>query len=110
MTMRVVIARCRSNRVFYQSPTVEKLNKKRGCPKKYGERFDLGDAETWHSPDETNLVQQTTRKGRVLNVTIQAWHQMLMRGYNFRKKMGRLIYSKMPETTRVNLLLSLPIF
>lgn len=78
--MRVVIARCRSNRVFYQSPPVEELNKKRGCPKKYGERFDLGDAETWHSPDETNLVQQTTRKGRVLNVTIQAWHQMLMRG------------------------------
>ena len=81
----VVIARCRSNRVFYQSPPVEELNKKRGCPKKYGERFDLGDAETWHSPDETNLVQQTTRKGRVLNVTIQAWHQMLMRGTKHQK-------------------------
>ncbi|MEM7715300.1 MAG: transposase [Cyanobacteria bacterium P01_A01_bin.68] len=38
----VVIARCRSNRVFYQSPPVEELNKKRGCPKKYGEQFDLG--------------------------------------------------------------------
>ncbi|MEM1395408.1 MAG: transposase [Cyanobacteria bacterium P01_H01_bin.150] len=100
----VVIARCRSNRVFYQSPPIEELNKKRGCPKKYGERFDLGDADTWHPPDETTLVQQTTRKGRVLNITIQAWHQMLMRGYNFRKKMGRLIYSEMPETTQVNLL------
>ena len=81
----VVIARCRSNRVFYQSPPIEELNKKRGCPKKYGERFDLGDAETWHSPDETTLVQQTTRKGRILNVNIQAWHQMLMRGTKYQK-------------------------
>ena len=81
----VVIARCRSNRVFYQSPPVKELNKKRGCPRKYGERFDLGDAETWHSPDETTVVQQTTRKGRILNVNIQAWHQMLMRGTKYQK-------------------------
>ena len=81
----VVIARCRSNRVFYQSPPIEELNKKRGCPKKYGERFDLGNAETWHSPDETTVTQQTTRKGRILNVTIQAWHQMLMRGTKYQK-------------------------
>lgn len=81
----VVVARCRSNRVFYQSPPVEELNKKRGCPKKYGERFDLGNSDTWHSPHETTLVQQTTRKGRVLNVTIKTWHQMLMRGNKYQK-------------------------
>jgi hypothetical protein len=51
----VVVARCRSNRIFYQSPAVEELNKKRGCPKKYGERFDLSDTETWHEPNETTL-------------------------------------------------------
>jgi hypothetical protein len=76
----VVIARVRSNRIFYQSPVVDELNKKRGCPKKYGDRFDLADTETWHEADETTQIQQTTRKGRHLNVTIQAWYQMLMRG------------------------------
>jgi hypothetical protein len=76
----VVVARVRSNRILYQSPLVDESNKKRGCPKKYGERFDLADTETWHEADETTQTQQTTRKGRVLNITIQAWHQMLMRG------------------------------
>ena len=76
----VIVARCRSNRIFYQSPPVEESKKKRGCPKKYGERFDLADAETWHLPDETTQKVQTTRKGRLLNITILAWHQMLMRG------------------------------
>jgi DDE superfamily endonuclease len=76
----VVIARVRSNRIFYQSPLVDVSQKKPGCPKKYGERFDLADAETWHQPDETTQTQQITRKGRILNINILAWHQMLMRG------------------------------
>jgi hypothetical protein len=76
----VVIARVRSNRIFYQSPLVDESKKKPGCKKKYGERFDLGDVETWHEPDETAQTQQTTHKGRILNITILAWHQMLMRG------------------------------
>jgi DDE superfamily endonuclease len=76
----VVIARVRSNRIFYQSPPISLSNKKPGCKKKYGKRFDLGDAETWHEPDETTQIQQTTRKGRLLNITILAWNQMLMRG------------------------------
>jgi len=75
----VVVARVRSNRVFYQSPPpIDESKKKPGCPKKYGERFGLGDAETWHQPDETTQLQQTTRKGRILNVTIQAWHQTIL--------------------------------
>jgi hypothetical protein len=76
----VVIARVRSNRIFYQSPIIDESNKKRGCPKKYGERFNLAEVETWHEPDETTLTQQTTRKGRIFNITLLAWHQMLMRG------------------------------
>jgi hypothetical protein len=55
-------------------------NKKPGCPKKYGERFDLADPETWHEPDEITQTQQITRKNRILNINILAWHQMLMRG------------------------------
>jgi hypothetical protein len=81
----VVVARCRSNRIFYQSPPISESKKKRGCPKKYGERFDLGDAETWHEPDQITQIQQTTRKGRLLNVTIQAWNQMLIRGTKHQK-------------------------
>jgi DDE superfamily endonuclease len=81
----VVIARCRSNRIFYQSPLVDESDKKRGCPKKYGERFDLGNPETWHEPDQINQIEQTTRKGRLLNVTIQAWDKMLMRGSKHQK-------------------------
>ena len=76
----VVIARVRSNRIFYQSPLIDESNKKRGCPKKYGERFNLADVETWHEPDETTQTQQTTHKSRILNITLLAWHQMLMRG------------------------------
>lgn len=76
----VLIARVRSNRIFYQSPLVDKSKKKSGCQKKYGERFDLGDGETWHGSSETTQIQQTTRKGRLLNITILAWNQMLMRG------------------------------
>ncbi len=76
----VLIARVRSNRIFYQSPLVDKSKKKPGCQKKYGERFDLGDGETWHGSSETTQIQQTTRKGRLLNITILAWNQMLMRG------------------------------
>ncbi len=54
--------------------------KKPGRPKKYGKRFDLAEAETWHEPNETTQTQQTTCKGRLLNITILAWHEMLMRG------------------------------
>jgi len=50
----VVVARVRSNRIFYQSPPVEESKKKRGCPKKYGERFDLADTETWHEQERNN--------------------------------------------------------
>jgi len=68
----VVIARVRSNRIFYQSPLVDSSKKKCGRPKKYGQRFDLADAETWHGSSETKQTQQTTRKGRLLNITILA--------------------------------------
>jgi hypothetical protein len=81
----VVIARVRSNRIFYQSPLPDVSSKKPGSKKKYGERFDLGDPDTWHEPDAIKQTQQTTRKGRLLNITILAWYEMLMRGTNEQK-------------------------
>lgn len=82
----VVIARVRSNRVFYQSPPpVLENTPKRGCPKKYGSRFSLADPNTWHTSDETTTTQHITRKGRQLTVTIQTWHNMLMRGIKHEK-------------------------
>ncbi|BAY95499.1 hypothetical protein FDUTEX481_05267 [Tolypothrix sp. PCC 7601] len=98
----VVIARVRSNRIFYQSPPITESNKKRGCPKKYGERFDLADTETWHQPDETTQIQQTTRKGRLLNVTILARHEMLMRGTK-KQKMYRHPFTLISGNKRLNL-------
>ncbi|MEM1279608.1 MAG: transposase [Cyanobacteria bacterium P01_H01_bin.152] len=76
----VTIARCRSNRVFYQRPVPSDAPPKRGHPVWHGERFALKDEATWHEPDVLIHTTETTQKGRGLNVTIQAWHNMLMRG------------------------------
>ena len=75
----VVVTRVRSNRVFYQSPEISSQPSK-GHPKWYGEKFDLKDEATWHQPDECAQTTLTTKRGRLLNVTIQSWSQMLMRG------------------------------
>ena len=76
----VVVTRVRSNRIFYCSPPIQQEEKKRGCPKKFGERFDLALEDTWHAPDETTQIKNTTKKGRQFTVTLKAWHNMLMRG------------------------------
>ena len=69
----------RSNRVFYQSPEpIAKPSK--GHPKWYGAKFDLKDEATWHQPAEVVQTNFTTKRGRLLNVTIQSWSDMLMRG------------------------------
>ncbi|TFI55265.1 hypothetical protein BLD44_005935 [Mastigocladus laminosus UU774] len=82
----VVVARVRSNRIFYQSPApILDNTPKRGCPKKYGSRFSLASSDTWHTPDETITTQHITRKGRQLTVMVQAWHNMLMRGTKHEK-------------------------
>lgn len=76
----VVVARVRSNRVFYQSPPTQQFHTRRGCPKKFGERFSLADPNTWCVADQTTQIKHTTKNGRQLTLTIQTWHQMLMRG------------------------------
>ncbi len=75
----LVVTRVRSNRVFYQSPEpIAKSSK--GHPQWYGEKFDLKDETTWHQAHEVVQTNLTTKKGRLLNVTIQSWSEMLMRG------------------------------
>jgi hypothetical protein len=77
----VVIARVRSNRVFYQSPPASVNDTpRRGCPKKYGSRFSLASEDTWRTSDEIATTQNITHSGRQLTVMIQTWHNMLMRG------------------------------
>jgi len=76
----VTVVRVRSNRVFYQSPFNSQLFQPKGHPRWYGERFDLKDDTTWHSPHTTQQTTIITCRGRLLTLTIKAWHQMLMRG------------------------------
>ena len=76
----VIIARSRSNRVFYQCPIPSQVPPRKGHPSWYGERFDLKDQQTWHDPNEVGHTSYQTRRGRPINVTITAWHDMLMRG------------------------------
>ena len=76
----VTVARVRSNRVFYQLPSTCEWPRPRGHPTWYGERFDLKDETTWHPPDETSQTTLITHRGKILTVTIKAWHQMLSRG------------------------------
>ncbi|EDX71679.1 hypothetical protein MC7420_2345 [Coleofasciculus chthonoplastes PCC 7420] len=77
----VIITRVRRNRVFYRHPGDCRVKtKRRGHPQWYGNKFDLKDESTWHSPDQTSTTQLTARSGRVLNINISCWQQMLMRG------------------------------
>jgi DDE superfamily endonuclease len=76
----VVIARARSNRVFYQQPIPSAKPPGKGHATWYGERFELKNQETWHEPSEVEQTSYQTRRGRKINVIITAWHNMLMRG------------------------------
>jgi len=81
----VTIARARGTRTFYRQyvPTAEETtNPGKGHPKWYGERFSLSDSTTWHEPDEILTFPETSRRGKVYQVEIQAWHNLVMRGEN----------------------------
>ena len=51
-----------------------------GHPQWYGDKFDLKDETTWHEPNEIVHTNFTTKKGRLLNVKIRSWSNMLMPG------------------------------
>ncbi len=66
----VVVTRVRSNRVFYTCPET-RAKPSKGHPKWYGNKFDLKDETTWHEANEVVQTNFTTKKGRLLNVTIR---------------------------------------
>ena len=94
----VTISRVRGNRKFYYpyTPTEEeKANPGLGRRKQYGERFSLSNQTTWTKPNETHTFRETSRRGKVYQVEIQAWHNLLMSGKN---KPERLPMHKYPFT------------
>jgi hypothetical protein len=76
----VTIVRVRSNRVFFGVPEQVESSPTRGHPRWYGTSFDMKDASTWDEPDATIVVPFIFRNGRECQVSIQAWHNLLMHG------------------------------
>ena len=77
----VSITRVRSNRVFYRRYSPAPGEKRpQGHPRWYGEKFALGDPETWHTPDEEISISVTTKKGKLRVLRVKGWKNMLMRG------------------------------
>jgi hypothetical protein len=76
----VAIVRVRGNRTFYRIPEQDDSPKGKGHPTWYGEPFDMKDSTTWGAPDATEVVPRTLRTGRVCQVEIQAWYNLLMLG------------------------------
>ena len=80
----------RGNRTFYHQyvPTEEEMkNPEPRHPTWYGERFSLPDPTTWTEPDETLTPWETSRRGKLYRVEIQAWHNLLMTGKNKPKRL-----------------------
>jgi hypothetical protein len=75
----VSLVRCRGNRTFnrlaYRSP-----EETGGAPRYYGQTFKLKDPDTWGAADEALVLPFTSRSGSQYQVTIQAWHNLIMRG------------------------------
>ena len=76
----VTIVRVRSNRTFYRQPDADRPSGSQGHPTWYGEAFRLPDPQTWHTPDEMVQTTFTSRRGKVYQVLIDGWYDMLMRG------------------------------
>lgn len=104
----VTVVRVRRNRVFYQAPLLDngQGQMRRGHPLWYGERFDLKDETTWSIPSQTIQTSLTTRRGKYLKVSLQAWHNLRMRGtrnYSMHEHPFTLVQVKMidPDGERV---------
>ena len=99
----VKIVRVRSNRVFYQSyQAADDAEKGRGHPTWYGYRFALKEPDTWHEPGETVQTRYRSHRGKIYQVVIQAWHNMLMRGKRKPKRIPMLGTPAKPPQPRNN--------
>ena len=74
------IVRVRGNRTFYRMPKTSDSDGTKGHPLWYGTPFELKDSTGWGQPDATELVPLTLRNGRVCQVEIKAWYNLLMSG------------------------------
>jgi len=86
----VTEVRVRGNRTFYHQyvPTAEEFaNAGPGHPQWYGERFSLSDPKSWTEPDDVLTLWETSPKGKVYRVEIQAWKNMVMTGKNKPKRL-----------------------
>jgi len=80
----VSIARLRGNRVLYRPfvPDPTETSRAAGRPSRFGDRFALQEPATWHEPDETVTLKETSRRGKEYRIEVKAWHNTLMRGKN----------------------------
>jgi hypothetical protein len=80
----VSVGRVRSNRTFWtfyhRYIPADEETPERGRPTWYGAKFSLSDSETWSAPDETLSFGESSRRGKLYRIEIQAWHNMLMTG------------------------------
>ena len=73
--------RVRGNRKFYRIPQkVEEVGKGQGHPTWYGTPFKMKDSSTWDEADGRENFPFTFRNGRVCQIEMQTWYNMLMRG------------------------------
>lgn len=78
---QIFISRLRSNRVLYHAaPQNKNQPKKRGRPKKYGEKFSLSDEPTLGSVSDKITISGTTKKKKPIKIQIESWENILMRG------------------------------
>ena len=78
----VSILRVRSNRTFYHVYEYPDGEQPANRPKRYGEAFKLPDPETQQQPDQETTLTHTSRRGKTLTYTIQAWSDIVMPGKN----------------------------
>jgi hypothetical protein len=75
----IVVARLAANRTLYHGAP-EEVPPRRGHPRWYGDPFKLDDESTWGAPAEITQVEWHTSRGRVLQIVLQRWNDLLMKG------------------------------
>jgi hypothetical protein len=76
----VTNVRVRGNRTFHRIPQKEELPKGKGHPKWYGTPFIMKDSSTWCEADAVEDFPFTLKNGRICQVEMKAWYNMLMHG------------------------------
>lgn len=72
--------RLNSKRNLFYPPPPSSQTGKAGRHKEFGRKMKLGDPSTYAPCDERASTQWTSRRGRSYSVTINSWHNMLLRG------------------------------